>query len=156
MATVDSNPVRSLAGNLAAFVLPPLLLNGMIFGLGWNTNSAPNPYLPPGWVVGTIWMVLFAAMGIARWLVVGNAEHRHAKRVAILGLLCLIYPLYTLGLSSLTIGLAGGILTGLYAIWIMPGLLRVSRAAAALIGLVAAWLIYASVQLSRSMHRPGA
>jgi len=152
METADSNPVRSLGGNLAAFVLPPLLLNAVIFGLGWDRRSVPNPYLPPGWVVGTIWIVLFVAMGIARWLVVRNTEKRHNKRLAILGLLCMLYPLYTMGLGNPTIGLACGFLTSLYAIWIMPGLLRVSRTAACLIGLVAVWLIYASMQLSRSMH----
>jgi len=142
----------SLAANLAGFVIPPLLLNGVIFGLGWDHDTAPNQYLPPGWVVGTIWMLLFTAMGIARWLLVRagtSTGNREARLVVVLAFVCMIYPLYTLGLRSDRIGLAGSVATAALAIWIGSKVARRSRAAAGLTGLVVAWLIYASVALAR-------
>lgn len=145
--TTANNAVSSLAGNLAAFLIPPLVLNGVIFGLGWNMNSAPNPYLPPSWLVGTIWMLLFAAMAVARWMLLraGGAE---SGPVVLLAFLCLIYPLYTLGLRSQGVGLAGSILTALVAIWVAVRVQRRSRGAVALIGLVIAWLGYASLAVA--------
>jgi tryptophan-rich sensory protein len=145
--------LTSLTGNLAAFIVPPLVLNGIIFGLGWNGNTAPSPFLPPGWLVGTIWMVLFTAMGIARWLLVrGEEAPSRSWLVSLLAFLCMMYPLYTLGLRSETIGLAGSVGTAVIAIWVAVRLVSASRGAAALISLVLAWLMYASVALARTMQ----
>ncbi len=155
-ATPPAPRLTSLAGNLGVFIVPPLVLNGIIFGLGWNGNTAPSPYLPPGWLVGTIWMALFTAMGAARWLLVRDTTDAPAAwRVSLLAFLCMIYPLYTLGLSSEKIGLAGSVATGAVAVWVVARLVRVSRTAAALTGLVLAWLIYASVALARTMRAQG-
>jgi len=129
------------------------VLNGIIFGLGWNGNTAPSPYLPPCWLVGTIWMVLFTAMGAARWILVrGNSG---TWPVSLLAFLCMIYPLYTLGLSSEKIGLAGSIATAAVAIWVVARLARGSRTAAALTSLVLAWLVFASIELARTMRAQG-
>jgi tryptophan-rich sensory protein len=150
--------VKSLGGNLAAFLLPSLLLNGLIFGLGWDGNSAPDPYLPPGWAVGTIWMLLFTAMGVARWMLVRNVPANsgsHDRPIVWLAFLCLIYPLYTGGLRSETVGLAGSMSTAILALWVTVQIAKPSRAAAALTGLVVAWLAYASVALALSMHSQG-
>jgi hypothetical protein len=78
MEKTQAAPVRSLAANLALYLVPPLLLNGIIFGLGWDRDSTPNPYLPPGWAVGSIWMLLFAAMGTASWLLL-KSEHGEVR-----------------------------------------------------------------------------
>ena len=152
--TTQFSAVRSLPGNLAAFVLPTLLLNGIIFGLGWDAHTAPSPYLPPGWLVGTIWLLLFTAMGTARWLLL-RADGKRSGLVVLLALLCLIYPLYTVGLRSESIGLAGCIVTAAVAIWVAVRVLRESRAAAGLTALVVAWLLFATVALARTMHAQG-
>ena len=65
--------MAGLAANLAVFVGTPLVVNGVIFGLGLESSSGQTG-LPPGWVVGTIWLVLFAAMGVARWLLLRSGE----------------------------------------------------------------------------------
>jgi tryptophan-rich sensory protein len=98
-------------------------------------------------------MLLFAVMGVARWLLVNaSANGGDARLIVLLAFLCLIYPLYTAGLSSERVGLAGSIVTAVIAIWISARLLRESRPAAALIGMVIAWLVYASIGLGRTMH----
>ena len=85
--------VAGLGSNLSLFVLPVVLLNGVIFGLGWNRTSVALPGLPPGWFVGSLWLLLFAGMGIARWLLVRHGTERGGRAavagVELLGFLCL-------------------------------------------------------------------
>jgi len=148
----SSAPPASLAATLALYLLTPLAMNGIIFGLGWATTHPSNPLLPPGWAVGTIWMLLFAAMGYARWLVRGKSPAM-AHAVDTLAFLCLIYPLYTLGLSSDRIGLVGTIVTAIVAIAVVARLARWCARAAALTSAVLAWLIYAGVATAIGLER---
>jgi len=147
-----SAPPKSLAVTIAVYLVAPLAMNGVIFGLGWATPHPANPMLPPGWAVGTIWMLLFAAMSLARWLVRGDPPAM-AYAVDALAFLCLIYPLYTLGLSSDRIGLAGTIVTALVAIAVIVGLARWCARAAALTSAVLVWLIYAGVATAVGLVR---
>ena len=56
---------------MAAALALVLGLNALVYGLGWNDDAGAEPsYAPPGVAVGAIWVLLFALMGIARWLVV--------------------------------------------------------------------------------------
>jgi len=138
----------SLGANLALFLLPTLLLNGAIFGLGWDRSSAVLPGLPPGWFVGGLWALLFAGMGVARWLLLRLGADRGTRRaetgVLLLGFLCLIYPLYTVGLSNDRAGLVGNVITLLMALPVAALALRRSRAAGGCIAAVCLWLSYAA------------
>jgi tryptophan-rich sensory protein len=144
---------HSLAANLAVYIVVPLAMNGAIFGLGWNDAGPKNPMLPPGWIVGTIWMLVFAGMGVARWMLTCGSEPRVARWVDGLALLCLVYPLYTLGLKSQAIGLAGAIVTSLVAFAIAVRVWRQSKAASVLTACVALWTLYAETALASSLHR---
>ncbi len=139
----------SLGANLALFVVPVLLLNGVIFGLGWDRTSVALPGLPPGWFVGSLWLLLFAGMGVARWLLMRRGVDGDARAawvgVEVLGFLCLIYPLYTIGLSNDRIGLVGNIITLVVALPVAWLAGRRSRAAGGCIVAVCLWLTYASV-----------
>ena len=150
----------SLGGNLALFILLPLLLNGLIFGLGWNqgTRAAQGqlPGVPPGWVVGTLWMVLFAGMGVARWLLVrvrGGRWSVTAEGVSLLGILCLLYPLYTSGLRDDRVGLIGNVLTVAVAIPLTVVAWRRTAKAGACIAAVCAWLLYAAAATAVGLYR---
>ena len=140
--------LSGMGANLALFVVPPLLLNGVIFGLGWNRTSAALPGLPPGWFVGGLWMLLFAGMGVARWLLLRHGLDRGVRMataaVVLLGFLCLIYPLYTIGFSDDRAGLVGNLITLLVAVPVLLLALRRSRAAAGCISAVCLWLSYAA------------
>lgn len=83
-----------------AFPLTAITMNGLIYGLGWNRGSSQNirnPLLPPGYVIATIWIVLFALMGSQ------YSQHPSGStlRTAILVYAgyCLAYPLLTSGLQ---------------------------------------------------------
>jgi len=158
MAAPDRKPLlASLGANLALFLLLPLALNGVIFGLGWNRSSAVLPGLPPGWLVGAIWMALFAAMGLARWLMLrGSRDRAHrlaATGVGLLGFLCLLYPLYTIGLSNDRAGLVGNIITLVVALAAAVLAWRRSRAAGACVVMVCLWLSYAAAVTANGLVR---
>jgi tryptophan-rich sensory protein len=115
------------------------------------------PGLPPGWVVGGIWMVLFAAMGVARWLLLRRGVERGAglaaAGVALLGFLCLLYPLYTIGLSNDRAGLVGNVITLLVALAVAVLSWRLSRAAGACIVAACLWLTYAGAVTANGLAR---
>ena len=140
--------IPGLAANLAVFVGLPLVLNGLIFGLGWNRASGPQSGLPPGWVVGSLWVVLFAGMGTARWLLLraarGLEEQRRAEWVSLLAFLCLLYPLYTVGLSDDGVELVGNAITAVVGIAVAVFAWRRVRAAGVWLVAVCAWLLYAA------------
>lgn len=59
------------------WVLTPIVMAGVInawlFKVGWNAEAAeggqPSPYIPPGWVVGSIWTVIFGLLGFVAYTV---------------------------------------------------------------------------------------
>jgi tryptophan-rich sensory protein len=157
MSVADRKPMfPSLVANLALFLVPTLLLNGVIFGLGWDRTSVALPGLPPGWFVGGLWVLLFAGMGVARWLLVRHTvdgSNRAAMGVLLLGFLCLIYPLYTVGLSNDRIGLVGNVVTLLVAVPVAVLAWRRSRPAGGCIVAVCLWLSYASVLTANGLAR---
>jgi tryptophan-rich sensory protein len=106
--------------------------------------------LPPGPVVGAIWMALFLAMGIARWLI-AQSEPPRARWVDALALACMLYPLYTAGLRSIPIGFWGTIATFALAILVLLKIRPIRPAAAGLVSLVLLWLAYAGTALGISL-----
>lgn len=143
-----SASMDGLMANLTVFVGLPLLLNGVIFGLGWSRASGPQPGIPPGWFVGALWVALFAGMGTARWLLLRLAanpvQRRRSEWVSLLAFLCLLYPLYTAGLQADRIGLAGNLVTLVVAVGVAVFVSRRSRVAGALVSAVCVWLLYAA------------
>jgi benzodiazapine receptor len=141
--------MRSLTANLIVFVGLPLCLNGVIFGLGWQRTSPPTPGLPPGWVVGALWLVLFAGMGVARWLLLLRAastspDHARPEWVTVLAFLCLIYPLYTAGLQHEGVGFIGNLITLVVALAVAAHAWRRVKVAGVCVAAVCCWLVYAA------------
>jgi tryptophan-rich sensory protein len=148
--------MAGLAANLAVFVGTPLVVNGAIFGLGLESSSGQTG-LPPGWVVGTIWLLLFAAMGVARWLLLRSAkthgEQRRVEWVSGLAFLCLLYPVYTRGFSDLVAGLVGNIVTWLVAVPVAVYAWRRERLAGWCVAPLVVWLSYAALATARLVYR---
>lgn len=133
------------------FVAVALLLNGLIFSLGWNdtgvTRQATLPWFaPPGWVIGAIWTLLFAGMGAADALL--SARLPGAGRARLLGRVlaadCLAYPFYALATDSVWAGLVGNVGTALLAAVAAVTAYHHRRRAALALGLVALWSTYAT------------
>jgi len=84
--------------HIFAPVLLAAISNGLIYGFGVNRNQDKrNPYLPPGYVIGSIWMVLFGFLGYAHYLLYRVNQRSTRASLAIVGLFlfCLAYPLFT-------------------------------------------------------------
>ncbi len=91
-------------------------------------------------------MLLFLAMGIARWLVAQRSA-AIARWPDALALACMLYPLYTGGLRSIPIGFWGTVATLILAAAVFLRVRPVRPAAAALIVPVLVWLAYAGAAL---------
>ena len=146
---MSGRPVMAgLPANLVVFAGLPLVLNGVIFGVGGERASGPQPGLPPGWAVGTIWVVLFAGMGAARWLLLRTAsshgERRRAEWVSLLAFICLLYPLYTGGFSNEFDGLIGNVVTLLTAVPIALYAFRRAALAGWCLAPLVVWLSFAA------------
>lgn len=151
-----ASPGRRLRTNLALFIGAPLLLNGLIFGLGWNRPRAKAAGIPPGGVVGGLWLLLFAGMGAARSQL-ENAppslfRERRTEWVSLLAFLCLLYPLYTEGLHDDRIGLGGNIVTAVVSFTALERTAHRSRPAALLLLPTCLWLTYAGVATARAIR----
>jgi tryptophan-rich sensory protein len=146
--------MTGLVANLTVFVGAPVLLNGAIFALGWGRSGGPQAGLPPGWAVGLIWVVLFAAMGAARWLLVRDgADGLRVDWVSVVAFLCLLYPLYTRGFSDLVAGLVGNVVTLVFAVPVAVFAWRRVRGAGACLLPLCAWLGYAAWATARLVYR---
>ncbi len=134
--------------NVAWPVAAALVMNGLIFSLGWNDGTQlTDPGDPPGWLVGAVWVVLFALLGLALWTLqrVGSEPARRGRsRVLILILFCLAYPLYAIATDSWALGLIGNFLTIALALYVIVRVWPASPPAAWLVFPIIPWVSYAT------------
>jgi tryptophan-rich sensory protein len=147
IALLDRPDRSGLIANVASALVIVVVLNALIFGLGWEENSLRAPaFLPPPIVIGIVWLGLFPCMALARWeLNRGMAGRADKAGLVVVFVLCAAYPFYTAGLNSDIVGETAnvGILllaAGLAARYVR----RIPRATAWLVPLVL-WLGFASV-----------
>lgn len=130
------------------------LLNGVIFALGWGpTEGRVEPWFaPPGWAIGAAWVVLFACMGAARYLVRRSGKpNADRDKWLVTGLIvfCAVYPVYTRGLSDLRIGLVGNFVTLVAVVLVTAIIRRTSRSASMLFVPVFGWVFFATLLIAR-------
>jgi tryptophan-rich sensory protein len=142
---------RSPAFHVLAVVLVTLAINGLIFALGWVGPSVDaarhNALLPPGWVVGGVWLVLLVLLAVAFWLLAseGRPEVRRLSPwvLALIGF-CLAYPFYTIGLRNETLSLIANLATISASSFLAGCVLGSSRPAALFIFMPAPWVSFAT------------
>jgi tryptophan-rich sensory protein len=147
-----NNPDRnSLALNVFLAVGATLVLNGLIFALGWDTSTGATrtpAFEPPGWLVGLVWTtILFPLMATARWQLNARLEAGASgarATVTVLLACCLIWPLYSLAIGSLIGGLIGNLVTIAIAVYAIYRVLPISRNTALLIVPVVLWVMFAT------------
>ncbi len=163
----NSPTIPGLVANIVGCVSSTLILNGLIFGLGWSRLDRPallDPtvaprFTPPGYAFGLIWTGLFTLMGTARWLIAQGSDigshmgadmaivAQHQQLVLGLIIFCLVQPLYSTAINSRLGGILGTVaafgLAGFTAVTIRSS----STIAGLLIVPVAVWTFYASILL---------
>ena len=94
--------IAALIGFLAASLAVSLIGSLPIrMNSDWYAAADTAPWTPPGWMFGSAWLVLYAAMAVAAWLVWRQRlfPRREALRVYVgLLLLNLLWPLMFFGL----------------------------------------------------------
>ena len=140
----------SLILNLVIAVGICLAINALVFGLGWDVSDTPThevTFAPPGWLVGAVWVFLFALIGISRGVLnkFGEKSKSAKKWLIVLLLFCFAYPIYTLGLSSEIMGLIGNLGVIALTIFIISQTWKLSKLASFLIMPIILWVSFATV-----------
>lgn len=147
--TVFSRPDRvGLTANIVAALVLTLVLNGLIFGLGWNlkpSTSVRPSFAPPGPVIGAIWTILVAGMAASHWKLRTLGQSGLATGVLVLLAVCLGYPFYALASNNQWIGFAGNLVTLLLSAGLAWQVWPVSRFAGVPLAAVALWVSYATL-----------
>ena len=122
---------------------PVLYAGGAVVSLAlvWTLSLGGDaePDVPAAWVMALAWVGLGVLLGVARAGLRGTWQARAADAV---WLLCLLYPVYTAGLDSRLLGLAGDVAIGLAALALAAASWRVWRPAAVLALPLLAWVGY--------------
>lgn len=86
---------------LAVYITVPvvfaLVMNGIIYSKQWNDNDNKNEkvnkYIPPGYIVGSIWVVIFGLLGAAMWIT--RADYISMYSIVVMIAFSLLYPVIT-------------------------------------------------------------
>ena len=120
-------------------------------GLGtWYAGLRKPSISPPGWVFGPVWGVLYAAMGVAVWMIWRHAMMHQAGQVALgmfalqLGLNGLWSPAF-FGAKSTALGMVVIALLWAAIVGTIVAFAKVSTPAAWLLAPYLAWVSYAGV-----------
>ena len=136
---------------VTVFITVTMVINGLIALIGWEGDETrftegPNR-LPPGWIIGLVWTILFIGMASAFWLLASSTEitsRRKAGEVLAFAIFCLSYPIFTMGFSVHFLVFSGNLLCIVWSSYLTGVLRDISRPASALIMLPAIWVCYAT------------
>ena len=134
----------ALCANIIFFLLAPNL------SFGDDSNAEASSYYIPDWLVGTVWVALFAGLGAARWMAFvspSSSGQAVSRQLVFLTLLCAVYPIYTGLLPSFAVALSGNVVTALAATYVARQSYRCSGGASFFAAMVALWLVIASYSI---------
>lgn len=144
-------------------VLGPVVLVAVADGVYFAVSDSPGgtssaPIAPPGWLVATVWVVLFAGLGYARWLLLGgrsgqltSAATRTRRLLDLLILLCLAYPLYAIAPDNDHVAFVSNLIVMAFAAWIATLASRIDRRAAIPLIALLCWVAFASAVPAQSL-----
>lgn len=136
---------------VTVFIAVTMVINGLIALIGLEGDETrftegPNR-LPPGWIIGLVWTILFIGMASAFWLLASSTEitsRRKAGEVLAFAIFCLSYPIFTMGFSVHFLVFSGNLLCIVWSSYLTGVLRDISRPASALMVLPAIWVCYAT------------
>lgn len=105
-------------------VFSAIAMNVIIYAFGWNKNMKRDDDLPPGYIIGTIWTVIFALLGYVhyRLYTLKNKTNFGSASVVLFILYSLAYPAinnsmngYFLNFISLILSFALSLIVMMYS-----------------------------------------
>lgn len=132
------------------YILAPIILacitNFIIFRYKWNKQKI-NPYLPPGYIIGIVWIIIFGFLGYTFYLLLNKNKKFTIGLLALILMLifCLLYPFFTQGFNNEYISRFLNILTFIFSI--IVGLIVFSEYKSAFLYIIPLilWSLYVNV-----------
>ena len=92
--------------HIAFPIICAIIMNVIIYSFKWNVRTSEgkinNPLIPPGYIVGSVWIIIFGLLGYVHYLLYkqNNGVSFVSISVVCFFIFCLLYPVLTSGLSK--------------------------------------------------------
>jgi hypothetical protein len=133
-------------------------VNLLIFAFDINGASAlksmqTSSFFPSSKLIGTVWTLLIVILSYS-FSSVSVKSPQIAKHILGLFFLCVLYPFYTLGFSSVILMFIGNTLTVAYSFFLALLLFTKFKKEASFVCLITLWVMYVTI-LMIDLHRFG-
>ena len=84
--------------NIFIPIIAAIMMNGIIYTFGLNKQSMKtNPLIPPGYIIGTIWIIILGLLGYVHYLIykLNNKITFTSLFIIFIILFCILYPIIT-------------------------------------------------------------
>ena len=143
--------------NALQLILLAFLITGLInisiayfeiSGLSNVRSEQKDIFFPSSKVIGTVWMLLIAGLSYS-FSVVAKKDESISKNLILLFLICVTYPFYTMGFSSLSSMILGNLVTIFYGSFV-GGLLYASfKTQSFVVSLIPIWVVFVTFLMFR-------
>ena len=143
--------------NALQLILLAFLISGLInisiayfeiSGLSNVRSEQTDIFFPSPIVIGTIWMLLIASLSYS-FSVVAKKNESIAKHLIFLFLICVTYPFYTMGFSSLISMILGNLVTIFYGSFVVGLLYASFKTQSFVVSLIPIWVIFVTFLMFR-------
>ena len=119
-----------------------------ISGLSNVRSEQTDIFFPSSKVIGTVWMLLIAGLSYS-FSVVAKKDESIAKHLILLFLICVTYPFYTIGFSSLSSMILGNLVTISYGSFIVGLLYTTFKTLSFVVSLIPIWVFFVTFLMFR-------
>ena len=143
--------------NALQLILLAFLITGLIniliayfdiSGLSNIRSEQTDIFFPSSKVIGTVWMLLIAGLSYS-FSVVAKKDQSIAKHLILLFLICVTYPFYTIGFSSLSNMILGNLVTISYGSFIVGLLYTTFKTQSFVVCLIPIWVVFVTFLMFR-------
>ena len=143
--------------NALQLILLAFLITGLIniaiayldiSGLSNVRSEQTDIFFPSSKVIGTVWMLLIAGLSYS-FSVVAKKDESIAKHLILLFLICVTYPFYTMGFSSLSSMILGNLVTISYGSFVVGLLYTTFKTQSFVVCLIPIWVVFVTFLMFR-------